>query len=65
MGLRQFLATESPFKIMKIVPYFMPKALFILKILSICHDVLAMKENDFIRKLMLFMTPFKDFYTNL
>ena len=31
-GLRQFLATESPLKVMKIVFYFTLKALFALKI---------------------------------
>ena len=31
-GLRQFLATESPLKMMKNAFYFTPKALFILKI---------------------------------
>ena len=31
-GLRQFLATESPFKMMEIVFYFTLKALFILKV---------------------------------
>ena len=31
-GLRQFLATESPLKLMKNVFYFISKALFVLKI---------------------------------
>ena len=31
-GLRQFLATESPLKMMKNVFYFISKALFVLKI---------------------------------
>ena len=31
-GLRQFLATESPFKVMKNPFYFTSKALFVLKI---------------------------------
>ena len=33
-GLRQFLATESPLKIMKNAFYFTSKALFILKIFN-------------------------------
>ena len=32
LGLRQFLATKSPFKMMKNVFYFTLKALFVLKI---------------------------------
>ena len=31
-GLRQFLATESPFKMMKNAFYFMSKVIFVLKI---------------------------------
>ena len=34
-GLRQFLATESPLKMMKIVFHFTSKALFVLKIFKI------------------------------
>ena len=34
-GLRQFLATESPFKVIKNVFYFTLKALFVLKILKL------------------------------
>ena len=33
-GLRQFLATESPLKIMKNAFYFTSKALFVLKIFN-------------------------------
>ena len=32
LGLRQFLATESPLKIMKNIFYFTSKAIFVLKI---------------------------------
>ena len=33
-GLRQFLATESPLKIMKNAFYYISKALFVLEILN-------------------------------
>ena len=35
--LRQFVATESPLKMMKNVFYSTLKALFVLKILNFCH----------------------------
>ena len=41
-GLRQFLATESPLKIMKHAFYFTLKAVSVLKILSFCHNFLVM-----------------------
>ena len=47
-GLRQFLATESPLKMMKNAFYFTSKALFILKIfkfLSLIFDH-ALKRLD-------------------
>ena len=39
--LRQFLATKSHLKMMKNAFYFTSKVLFVLKILSFCHDILA------------------------
>ena len=41
-GLRQFLATESPLKIMKNAFYFTIKALLILKIFNFFFDFLVM-----------------------
>ena len=41
-GLRQFLATGSPFTMMKNDFYFTSKAFFQLKILKFCLDVLVM-----------------------
>ena len=61
-GLRQFLATESPLKIMKNAFYFTLfhiKALFVLNILSFCLDFLVMYRNGLIKKIRLisnFMT---------
>ena len=58
-GLRQFLANESPLKMMKSDFYFIVKALFVLKILSFCLDFLVKYKNDLIRKTRLirkFMT---------
>ena len=40
-GLRQFLATESPFKMMKNTFYFTSKALF-SRYLTFCIDLLVM-----------------------
>ena len=41
-GLRQFLATESPLKMMKNVFYFMLKALSFSRYISFYHDFLFM-----------------------
>ena len=41
-GVRQFLATESPLKMMKKFFYFPLKALFVLKILNFCLDFLVL-----------------------
>ena len=41
-GLRQFLATESPFTMMKNAFYFTSKAFFQLKIFKFCLDFLVM-----------------------
>ena len=38
-GLRQFLATESPLKMMKNAFYFTSKALFVLKIFKILSQL--------------------------
>ena len=40
--LRQFLATDSPLKMMKNAFYFILKVLFILKIFEFCLDFLVM-----------------------
>ena len=48
-GLRQFLATESPLKIMKNTFYFTSKALFVLKMLSFSFDFLVMHQNGLIK----------------
>ena len=58
-GLRQFLTTESPLKMMENAFYFTLKALFVLKILSFCLDFLVMYQNGLIKKTRLisnFMT---------
>ena len=52
-GLRQFLATEIPTKMMKNAFYFTLKALFYLKMLIFCLHVLVMQKNDLIRKVRL------------
>ena len=41
-GLRQFLATEKPLKMMKNAFYFTLKALFVLKIFRFCLECLIM-----------------------
>ena len=41
-GLRQFLATEKPLKMMKNAFYFTLKALFVLKISRFCLECLVM-----------------------
>ena len=46
-----FLAIESPLKMMKDAFYFTLKALFVLKILSFCLDFLVMYKNGMIRKI--------------
>ena len=50
-GLRQFLPTERPLKMMKNVFYFAVKTLFILEILQFYSEFLVMLETDLIRKL--------------
>ena len=52
-GLRQFLATESPLKMMKNAFYFTSKALFVLKISKFCLDFLVMYQNALIKKIRL------------
>ena len=58
-GLRQYLATESPLKMMKNA-FFPPQKLFSsLRYLSFCHDFLVMYQNGLIKKIGLisnFMT---------
>ena len=49
LGLRQSLATDSPFKIMKNAFHFTLKALFILKMINFCPDFFVMQENGLIR----------------
>ena len=58
-GLRQFLAAESYFKMMKNAFYFTLKALLALKIYKVYLHSLVMQKNGLIRKLRLiskFMT---------
>ena len=53
-GLRQFLTTGSPFKMMKNDFYFMLKAFFVLELFYIFYpDFLVIKKNGLIRKLWL------------
>ena len=52
-GLRQFLATESPLKMMK-NNFISPQKLFSFsRYLNICLDVLVMNKNGLIRKMRL------------
>ena len=53
LGLRQFLATESPLKMTKNYLYFTSKALFVLKIFKCCLDFLAMYRNGLSKKIRL------------
>ena len=58
-GLRQFLATESPLKMMKNAFYLTSKFLFSLRYLSFCLDFFVMYRNGLIKKIRLisnFMT---------
>ena len=58
-GLRQFLATESPLKMMKNAFYFTSKALFVLKIFKFCLEFLVMYQNGLIKTIRIisnFMT---------
>ena len=52
-GLRQFLANESPLKVMKNVLSFTLKALLSSRYLIFRHHVLVMQKNDLIRKIRL------------
>ena len=52
-ALRHFLATESPFKMIKNAFYFTSKALLVLKIFKLCLDFLVMYQNDLIKKIRL------------
>ena len=50
LGLRQFVATVSTLKMMK-MPLISPKNLFLfLRFLNFCLDFLVMQKNDLIRK---------------
>ena len=60
LGLRQFLATESPLKMMKNDFYFTSKALFVHKILKFCFDFLVMYQNGLIKK----VRPISNFMTS-
>ena len=51
-GLRQFLASESPLKLIKNAFYFTSKFIFVLK-LSFCLDFLVMYRNGLIKKIRL------------
>ena len=53
-GLSQFLAIESPLKMMKDAFYFTSKALFVLKIFKFwCLDFLVKSQNGLFRKIIL------------
>ena len=52
-GLRQFLANESPLKMMKNAFYLTLKAPSFSKYLSFCLDFLVMYQNGLIRKMRL------------
>ena len=52
--MRQFSATESPLKIIKNAFFYLTlKALFFLKYLHFCLDVLFMQKNGLVRKIRL------------
>ena len=58
-GLRQFLTTESPLKMIKSAFYFTSKALSVLKIFKFLSSYLVMYQNGLIKKIRLisnFMT---------
>ena len=58
-GLRQFLTTASPLKMMKSAFYFTSKALSLLKIFKFLSSYLVMYPNGLIKKIRLisnFMT---------
>ena len=52
-GLRQFLTTGSPLKMMKNAFYFMLKARSILKVFTFCRDFLLLRQNGSMKKLRL------------
>ena len=52
-GLRQFLATESPLKMIKNVFYFTSKALLVLKILKFLSWIFGHDQNGLIKKVGL------------
>ena len=54
-GLTQYLADESPLKMMKNNFYFTLKALFVLKIFEFCLDFSVMEKNGLIRKIRLIL----------
>ena len=54
-GLRQFLATENPLKVMKNAFCFNSKALFFSRYLSFCHYFLFMYRNGLIKKIRLIL----------
>ena len=45
MGLRKFLAIESPIKMMKNAFYFVLKALFVLEIFTFCPEFFVMLKT--------------------
>ena len=52
-GLIQYLATESPLKMMTNAFYFTLKTLFVLKTFRFCLDFLVMYKNGLVRKIRL------------
>ena len=55
-GLIQYLATESPLKMMTNAFYFTLKTLFVLKTFRFCLDFLVMYKNGLVRKIRLIST---------
>ena len=49
-GLRQFLATESPLKLMKKILFHLKKLFSFSRYLSFCHEFLVIHKSGMIRK---------------
>ena len=55
LGLTQFLATESPLKMMKNAFYFILKAFFVLRYSKFCLNFLVMQKNGLIKTIRLIL----------
>ena len=51
-GLRKFLTTEIPLKMMKYAFYFTLKVFLFSRCLNFCFDLLVMLKKDLIRKII-------------